>query len=237
MNKGVWLWAVWCCVAACAWPQETATRQPQEPTPAYQETAPPPVDTTTAKEVPQYFKAHQKAWDESPGGSTDAASATPAKTGEKGWNTYIPRTIMGLCLVCGMILLGGVLFRKYGRNTPLLAGQRLGVVLGKVHLTPKASLHYVKSGGRVLVVGLTQNQLSPIAEFDADAFESTLDAEAVSPGKAANTAVSFLDQLRTQVKKESGISGPGDEDLTELRGELQRLQRYLQESARESNER
>jgi len=236
MNKGVRLWVVWCCGAVGAWPQEPATRQPQE-APAYQETAAPHVDTATAKEVPEYFKAHQQAWDEAPGGSTAAPSATPAKTSEKGWNTYIPRTLMGLCMVCGMILLGGVLFRKYGRNTPLLAGQRLGVVLGKVHLTPKASLHYVKSGGKVIVVGLTQNQLSPVAEFDAEAFESALEAEAVSPGKAANTAVSFLDQLRTQVRNETGISARGDEDLTELRGDLQRLQRYLQESARESNER
>ncbi|HPO14023.1 MAG TPA: flagellar biosynthetic protein FliO [Candidatus Hydrogenedentes bacterium] len=246
-----------CCVALGAWPQSQqasfqATTPPkvdiaspqgnagadQENTPASREnSAPQQKDASGPKEVPEYFKEHQKIWDEPLAETANpaAAAATPAK--EQGWNTYIPRTIMGLCIVCGIIILGGVLMKKYGRHTPLLAGQRLGVVLGKVYLTPKVSLHYVKSGGRVLVIGLTQNQVSLITEFEAGAFESALESEEVAPEKGAKHPGNFMEQLRTQVKKETGVTGRADEDLAELRGDIQRLQRYLQESARESNER
>lgn len=246
-----------CCMALNAWPQSQAA--------SFQETQPPKVDigsphenagdsqenaaasressapqqenVSGSKEIPEYFKEHQKIWDEPPAGAANPAAGAAAPEKEQGWNTYIPRTIMGLCIVCGIIILGGVLMKKYGRHTPLLAGQRLGVVLGKVYLTPKVTLHYVKSGGRVLVISLTQNQVSLIAEFDAGAFESSLESEESAPEKTAKDPANFLEQLRTQVKKEAGVTRRADDDLDELRGDIQRLQRYLQESARESNER
>jgi len=206
----------------------------------FEETAPPVIDTTVPlerphrkepAETPDFFKAHQRIWDDEGTAAPETEAAAPHMEPIRLWY-FIPRMIIGLCVVCGLILLGGYLARRMGRHSPLLAGPRLGAVLGRVHLAPKVTLHYVKSGGRVLVIAVTPNAVSLVADFAADQFEAAAPEDA--PDAAAQTAAkpaTFLDQLQAIARQ--GASPENEDDLAALRGDLQRLQRYLQEGSRE----
>ena len=140
------------------------------------------------------------------------------------------RAFAWLAAICGFIVLAGYAVRRFGKNTPLLAGQRYGAVLGKVHLTPRASLHYVRSGGRVLVVGITANQMTLITEFDAAAFEDDEDDQNDAQTSESAAASSFLDELRARTAPPEPAE---DDDLAMLRGDVRRLQHYLEENLRE----
>ena len=186
--------------------------------------------------LPGYFQAHQTIWDAPPAAPDgQVVTADSATEPEHGWRYYATRSVIGLLVVCGGIILTGRLLRKYGKQSPLLAGQRLGTVMGKVHLGPRMALHYVKTGERVLVIGTTPNSISLVAEFDSGAFDT---AEEPSTPHAAETArpASFLDQLHTQADKLRAQPAPVDDELASLRSDIQRLQLYLRENARDGGE-
>ncbi len=218
------LYLAW--IGAAQTPEASPPATPPAPTPRT-ESAP----AAAPAEVPAYFKAHQAAWDEgSNAESANPAAASPAK--EPGWSYYVPRMLMGLFVVCGLILLSASLLRRLGKNSPLLSGPRLGTILGKIHLSPKTALFYVRTGGKVLVIGTTPDTIAPIAEFDVELFEAEQEAPN-APSEAESAG--FLEQLRASVKQEAPAAKT-DDDLVKLRGDLQRLQHYLQESAREIRE-
>lgn len=146
--------------------------------------------------------------------------------------SYYAKVFSGLCFVLALILIVGYAARRLGRKTPLLAGAGLGEILGRLHLARGVSLHFVRTGGRVLVVGVTSNALSLVAEFAASAFEgeapdAALAGEGPRPGP-------FLAQLRESAETLSEPAARGDEDdeIASLRGDIQRLQRYLKEESR-----
>lgn len=184
---------------------------------------PPPPEAGPRAPEPDYFERHRaEFYRDTPaaGGAPPDAPAAPAPAGVgDGWAAAL-QAFFSLALLCGVIILGGYLLRRYGKNTPLLAGTRLGEVIGRVHLTPRHSLHYVRTGGRVLVVGVTPAGIHPVAEFDAEVFaEEAADAGAGAP------AADFLTHLRTA--RSAPKAPPVDDDLGALREEVQQLQAYL----------
>jgi flagellar biogenesis protein FliO len=208
------------------------------PLPSHEaETPPPPTpaNTTTGESTanPEWWKETQKALaGAGPASPARPDAETPPVAPRSEMGSQLIRTLSWLLVLCGVIVLGGYLLRRYGKGTPLLAGQHYGQVLAKVYLGPRAALHYVRSGGRVLVIGLTQNQMSLITEFDAEAFE---DAQASAPSAESAGPESFLDALRAASKPPTAKAAvPEDDELTSLRGDVQRLQRYLQDNIRET---
>lgn len=209
-------------------PAPTAIPQTNAPAPV---AVPAPAAAPAAETAP-YFKAHQAVWDQAPPAETATAPKAASAT-ETGWGYYVPRMLMGLFVVCGLILLLAAGLRRFGKNNPMLAGPRLGSILGRIHLSPKASLYYVRTGGKILVIGLTPNGLTPVAELDALTFDAEQESQN-APNEPP--AAGFLEQLRASVKQEAPAPKAADDDLAKLRTDLQRLQIYLQESARDSHE-
>ncbi len=156
----------------------------------------------------------------------------------------IARTTMALLFVLALILLVSTFLKKKGKGIPLLAGSHLGSVMGKVRLSQRATLHFVRCGGRVLVVGVTPNDISMIAEFDETAFDVEDEEQASALGAGAESAVGFLAQLKSnmaQMKQngeaESENADVGeDADIASLKGEIHRLQEYLREPPSDSSE-
>jgi flagellar biogenesis protein FliO len=154
------------------------------------------------------------------------------------------RTMAALLFVLALILLVSFFVKKKGKGIPLLAGSHLGSVMGKVRLSQRATLHFVRCGGRVLVVGVTPNDISMIAEFDETAFDMDDEEQASALGAGADSAVGFLAQLKSnmaQMKQndeaESENAGVGeDADIASLKGEIHRLQEYLREPPSDSSE-
>lgn len=149
-------------------------------------------------------------------------------TRSMGIGTLIGQSLVVLLIICGVIILGGAVTKRFLSKTPVLAGARLGQVLGRVYLSPKSSLHYVKTGGRVLVLGVTPTGISLVTEFAAEVFES---ASGALPIEAkGDTGPNFLEYL-TQAQRPA--RGEGDDDIANLRGEIQRLSEFLREANRE----
>jgi len=98
-------------------------------------------------------------------------------------------------------------------------------------------LHFVRTGGKVLVVGQTQNALTLIASFDEAEF-------AVPEEPAARPEADFFSQLRGNLSRMQRKDGEDDsvreavdsideDDIAALRGDIHRLQEYLRDSTRE----
>lgn len=175
--------------------------------------------------------------------TADAAEAAGGETGlarlagDNGAVEYLWRAIWALCIVVAMILLIFYLVRRFGRRVPIFAGAQLGTILGQVHLSRSSALHFVRAGGRVLVVGVTSDSMSLIAEFD----ESTFDPMGGTGKDAAFNADNFLAQLQQSKKSIARQDEPdeedaGDEEISALRGDIHRLQRYLREDSSENQD-
>lgn len=152
------------------------------------------------------------------------------------------RGIFALCVVLALILFVYYGARRWGKKVPLLAGASLGSVLGRIHLERGTTLHFVRTGGRVLVVGVNGNAVSLVSDFDVAAFERF-----GSGGKEEKAAAPPFnpDSFLAQLQASSRAVGPGlemeqapvdDDEIAALRSDIQRLQRYLREESRESQD-
>lgn len=152
-----------------------------------------------------------------------------------GTTGYYLRVVAAVCVVVALILVLGYLMRRFGRNTPLLAGPDLAKTLGRVYLTKGATLHFVQTAGRVLVIGVTNQNVSLVAEFDATGFRGERGEGAEQAG--AFNPDAFLAHLRessrTMSEAVQGEQDEADDDIAALRGDIQRLQQYLREETRE----
>jgi len=202
--------------------QEGATAAPAEPDPAQQK----------IQQVNQALD--QSANPEPPvaAAQTEPAEWSPLKNSM--------RALFGLLAALALLFLLGYLAKRFGKNSPLFAGGDLARVMGKVYLQPRASLHFVRTGGRILVLGVTPNAVSTIAEFDADSFEPiSAEAPASKPagGGSPSETESFLAQFKASLEsiaRATPSANPehDDAEIAALREDVQRLQRYLQESVR-----
>lgn len=146
--------------------------------------------------------------------------------------------IAALSFVIALILFVFYFIRRVGKKTSLLAGPELGAVLGRIHLARGSALHFVRAGGRILVVGVTNNAMSLIAEFDSDAFGNESEETADSGDGNAFNPDQFLDQLRSSsmAMKKDPAQPVKDDEIDSLRSDIQRLQEYLREESRDSGE-
>lgn len=138
-----------------------------------------------------------------------------------------------LCVTLATILLCLAAWKRWGRRGPQLGGHELARVVGRVGLSPQASLHFVQVNGEVLVVGVTPQQVNLLKTLDVADMEI---APAPTPAPPAaplrEPAARFLEQLK-ETRAALGVDpAPVDEDLDKLKGELQRLKQYFQESSR-----
>ncbi len=151
------------------------------------------------------------------------------------------QVLASLLLVLGLILLLSYAMRRFGKGTPLMGGAGLGKVLGRIYLTPRSSLHFVRVGERVLVIGVSPAQVSLVSQFDAETFEAPVLQEPASesspndaPENSRKNIASFLDHLqnRTAPPESDSSSVVSDDEIASLRNEIQRLQAYLKEGRR-----
>jgi flagellar biosynthetic protein FliO len=164
-------------------------------------------------------------------------------------NFYL-QALAALLFVLALIAALSYLARRFGKRTALLRGMQLGEVLGRVYLSQRASVHFVRVGDRVLLLGVTPQQVTPLGDYPSGLFEEGEQAEAgddesgetsgsaaPAPSKKGARKTSSGDFLR--VLKEEQRSGEpaakeGSEDdaMEALRGDIQRLRDYLREQSK-----
>jgi len=195
------------------------------------ETAPPPAEDAGAVPIDPKIEAVGQFWDdaEAEAGSAPDSAAVPPPD-EFSPAAAMLNALMALCAVLALFLFLVYLGKRFGKRTPFLAGGQLGQIMGRVALSPQAALHFVRTNGEVLVIGVTQNSVNLLRSYDAVEF----DAAHAGAGENAQPAApenSFVEQLKHAQHAMAGVPGV-DEDLDTLKGDLQRLQKYIQDSAR-----
>lgn len=160
----------------------------------------------------------------SDGGASGEGQSPQART----TGTSMMRGIAALCAVLALILICYYAANRYGKKSPLFAGPGLGRVLGRIHLSPKAELYFVRVKDRVLVIGVTANEISRVAEFDAALFEEPRSAPAAGEERSEKPSA-FAKELRAQT-----LPGPTENALSEeiaaLKADLDRAQQYFRET-------
>ena len=241
-SAGFWLLVI----AACQAPAVAAPAAP-EPQPAFEQTQPPnwtnevypPRDLSTEDADP----VMQKIWQtgeyldtvpEVPG--NEAVSAEPAR--QRSLFHQALKAVWGLFVALALLSFLVFLLKRYGRSAPILAGANLGKAIGKIYLAPRTHLHFVQIADKVLVVGVTPNAISLLADFDAEAFEAESESaappEAAAAGALAPESPGFLDYLRSGVRGPAGSppeQARDDAEIAALRQDIQRLERYLEEGS------
>lgn len=104
------------------------------------------------------------------------ARSAPARAAEEGFDPTAATVKMmaALALIIGLLLIAMWLLKKFRPTQLALGGANRAVeVLARTMLTPKAGLSVVKVGGKVLVLGVTDQQVNLVAELtDPEAIES-----------------------------------------------------------------
>ena len=213
-------------------PDENAMEAPLEESPLaaeIPETEKQP-ESETEKSVPEWFGRFRDTPENAVAGNVDAEPPTksPLPDPMSNLKQLAVKAMFTLCLLCGLFILAAYFFRKFASNSPLLAGPHLGKVLGKVYLDPKTILHYVHSGSRVLVIGVTRQQMTLITEFDAIEF----DLEEEEKDSGAPKEMPFVNALDAALQQ----SQHDEDDIRTLRGDIERLREHLRDTVREKAE-
>ncbi len=155
---------------------------------------------------------------------------------------------MALCVVLLMMLFVYYLLNRFGSRTPLLAGAKLGTIMGRVALSPKAYLYFVRTANRVLVVGWTPTSINRVAEYDAADFREFLQSDegvkAVKTELGPTLRSDFRETLSKQTLEErmmeldvASLDVSEDDlaiDMSSLRGEIEQLRAYVRESSHDT---
>lgn len=218
------------CLCSAAFAQES------ERGPLRDEDAPPPLQQTSAEspgEADSLMDAVRGRMAEKAGPAEvqpiEPQQARPEAGRSALGGRYYLRAVMALCGVIALILVLAYIARRLGTKTALLPSAELGEVIGRVYLARGQTLYYVRTGGRVLVIGATNSVMRTIAEFDEGAFQPTA-IEAESDEFDPN---SFLSQLASSSKRMTTAKPDGEpvevDDIAALRGQIQRLQERIRE--------
>lgn len=164
-------------------------------------------------------------------GAAESESAAAEEPPTRGAFYYL-RVFSALCLVVGLILVSGYLARRAAGRTPLLAGDDLGRILGRLYLNRNATIFFVETGGKVLLIGSTGQSLTTLAQFDAAQFQP--EEEAGEP--AGFNPESFLAQLSASSQAMRAEAPREDDEMRTLRRDIERLQDYLREESRETSD-
>ena len=182
----------------------------------------------------------QELFDDADAAEGEAAEPPPAPA-EPSLATEALRVFGILAALLAVLVLATYGVRRLGQRTRILAPADLGTVLGRLYLSPKASLVFVETGGRLLVLGMTPQQITLLTEMDPGAVgaaprseDSAADATAHRTRDGAEPR-DFMALLRERTETEAPTRAPlGDEDdVAELRGDIERLKRYLAERDRD----
>jgi flagellar biogenesis protein FliO len=229
---------------------EDSEEPAEEPTDEEAVSAIPQEDEVATESKPDPFISEvYRELDARRGGGVNIAGEVEDREESDSTSYNVLKAFGWLLVVIALILLIYYVLQRRSGSGKLLTGNRLGTVLGRLYLSPRVCLYFVRTGGKVLVIGQSQNGLSLIAGFGEADFasvgEESYGGERQEEGETATTAGrSFFSELRanlTQMNRplevESGEPSPSsidEDDIAALRGDIHRLQEYLRDSTRES---
>lgn len=113
-------------------------------------------------------------------------------------SSLITRMVLSLGAV--LLLIWGavhILQRMSGRSAKPGGGESHIRVLDRTYLAPKKAVYVLKIGSRSLAVGVTDNQITPLAELDAE--ETNLAYPTSLPAQGMPSFANLLKDVRTRI--------------------------------------
>jgi flagellar biogenesis protein FliO len=142
----------------------------------------------------------------------------------------VKKMSIALLLAVAMFCIAVWLYKRLTRGTPLFPDQKVGRVISKIYLNPKAVLYLVKVADRILVIGTNPATISLITEIaDPDLVK---EIEQKQPEAAAARAP-FAGYLRQFRGRFSGVQQAGEEDakleehLRDIKDQMARLKTLI----------
>jgi len=141
---------------------------------------------------------------------------------ESGW-----RMLVGLLLVLALICVMVFALKRMVGGAPVFLDQRLGRVVGRIPLGPKAILYLVRVGGKILVVGTTPTAITLVAEItDPEVLSQT---EGTRASESQRIRGAFGGRMGRFFSKFSQAEQSADEEvrfeeyLRDIRGQMEKL--------------
>lgn len=128
----------------------------------------------------------------------DSTAVTADVAGLPDVSSLITRMVMSLGVV--LLLIWGavhVLQRISGRSVKPGGAQSHIRVLDRTYLAPKKAVYVVKIGSRSLAVGVTDNQITPLAELDPE--ETNLAYPSQLPSEGMPSFANLFKDVRTRI--------------------------------------
>lgn len=140
------------------------------------------------------------------------------------------RGVYALLIVIVLIVAAYAVLIRLRRHAPMLAGGEFASVVGRLHLDTRFALHFVRVGDKVLLLGVTSQNINILEAFDA----ATFNLEHTKPMPEVESPHDFMDHLRASTHALNPMTpgGADDEEIVSLRGDIERLKRYLEEGPR-----
>jgi len=142
---------------------------------------------------------------------------------ESAWKMFVALLVV-LALICVSVF---VLKRVMGGG-PVFLDQKLGRVIGRIHLSPKAVLYLVKIGGKVLVVGTTPTAISLVAEVTDPEIVSQMEGtRRAEPGSVRAPLAGRMGRLFSRFGEEAQPTVDEEvrfeEYLRDIKGQMEKL--------------
>lgn len=236
---------LWLCVVTCTLCAAHAQESGPPAAPAadsslgFEQTVPPKVDlgkplekpVVPAPATPELEKIEQVRAEMD---RSQRVPETPAAQPPPDFSLYrsAARVFSALLLVLATILLLTYVLKRHGKRSALLSGPTLATILGRVYLEPRVRLHFVRTGGKVIVVGVTQNSIASLAEFDAESFALIREG---AHEKGPVDVAGFMEQLKTSmhnIQERPTEPSVEDAEVSALKRDIERLQKYIDEAPR-----
>lgn len=230
--------------------------------PAFEQTAPPPVSLEPVVTAPDNGDAQppevanaptnlpdwwtrsreslNQAIDAQAGDAAEAETTdTAASLTAGGLNARFLQIVAAFLFVLALLIVAlnyvAPAFRNWiKRRNPLLAATAQAGVVRTIRLSSRAALHFVQVEDRMLVIGVTPTHIARIAEWDSRGKPVEPPRAAEPPQDGTSKPDAFLEQLKSLGAMPSTKQpDPEFDEIAALRGDIDRLQRYVQESVRE----
>ena len=136
------------------------------------------------------------------------------------------RMLVALLLVIALICVAFFVLKRLMGGTPILLDQKLGRVIGRIYLSPKAVLYLVKVGGKVLLIGTTPTTIGLIAEISSDEIVAEMKR---TPPESGSARMPFAGHVSQFLSRFSGPQRTGDEEakleeyLRDIKGQMAKL--------------
>ncbi len=121
------------------------------------------------------------------------------------------KLVVPLVVVIGLVVVAAWAFRRFAPRTSSMFSSDLMKILARTYLAPRQVLYLVRVPGKVLVIGSTQQSLTPLAEITDPAEVERLLAlfEKNSPKGATETFRSFI----SAASSPGGAKGSAESEL------------------------